>query len=456
MADPPEASAAAGPTLGSPNAGHREGPANVLRVEAFRSLETARHLAAAVDSLNAASRRPSPFGAFRYLETFLAHDEFAKAGTQPLLLAAFRGGDLAGFLPLRRRRLRPLGVPCTKIEFLVTHDVERPSMAARPEDEPLCNEAFWRHLVDREPGWSLVELMEQEGESPLLPPAWVTEHGFWLRRFENLPNSTLQLGYADSAAYYRSLGSSRRAALRHAVSRLLQAGEIEEVHSADPRALPRLLDLYLDVEARSWKAGTSAPIARHRERLAFFRDLSREGQVPALRHRFLLLDGLPIAAQMNGVFGRTEYGLEMAFDEDYRELAPGNVMVLLAITDAIAEGRGELNMLNNFARQKEHWRATVTDTWAIQVFRRRSAWSLRASLGNLRRRVVRSGPSQRDAEVNLTRPKDRCGGDGPRPARAEERARCRETLAALEREGSLVRHRRGEALLAVLPFHSAG
>jgi CelD/BcsL family acetyltransferase involved in cellulose biosynthesis len=424
-----------------------------LRVEVFRSLAAAAPLAAAVEAINLASRRPSPFLTLSYMETYLAHDEFAEEGTEPLLLAAFRGEELVGFLALRRRRQRILGWPCVKVEALVTHDIDRPGLVARPEDEAACADAFWRHLVEREPGWSLVEIQEQELDSPLAPPAWLGSR-FWTRRFENFPNATLALDHAGVAEYFRSLSDNQKRAIRHAANRLLRAGDVEIVSARDPRSLPAFLDLYLDIEARSWKAGTQAALTRHPERVEFFRALARPGQVPQLWFQFLVLDGLPIAAELNARYAASEYGLEVVYDEDFKDHGAPSILFIVSLAGAIAAGARTFNLMNNFAWQKSRWRATITDLTAIQVFRTASAHSLKATLGQIRRRLAPPGLSQRHATVNLT--KQDKPGRPPASSTEDARRRCAEILSGLEQSWVPIQRLRGPALLAVLPFRPAG
>jgi len=419
-----------------------------LRVEAFRSLAAAAHLAAAVEALNLASRRPSPFLTLSYAETFLAHDEFALPGTEPLFLAAFHGEELAGFLALRRRRQRAVGWSSVKIEALVTHDIDRPAIVTRPQDEAACAEAFWRHIVEQERDWTFVEIQEQELDSPLVPPPSLGPR-FWVRRFENNPNATIHLDYPDGAAYFRSLSNNQRRAIRHSTNRLFRGGEVEIVSSDDPLLQPALLDLYLDVETRSWKADTDAALSRHPVRLEFFRALARGRASPSLWFRFLLLDGFPIAAELNAHYADTEYGLEVVYDEDHRALAPATLLFFVSVAEAISAGAKHFNLMNNFAWQKERWGATIRDLAAIQVFRKGSLSSVKARLGDLRRRLVRPGPSQRHATVNLSKPERE---ERPaRPPSEEARRRAADRLAALERSGAL-RRLRGAALRALLPF----
>ena len=142
-----------------------------LVVRAFESLEALRPLTARLDALNLASRRPSPFATLAYLATFLAHDEDAHHGYQPLFLVAFEGEAPIGWMALRRQPGRLAGLQAHRIEFLVLHDNERPRMACREADEARCAAAFLRHLVEAERGWSLLEWMEQDEGSPLAAAA---------------------------------------------------------------------------------------------------------------------------------------------------------------------------------------------------------------------------------------------------------------------------------------------
>lgn len=422
-----------------------------LRLEVFRSLPAADAIEGAVAALNLASRRPSPFATLGYLRTFLAHDEFAEPRSEPLLLAARRGEALVGFLALKRRPRKVLGLPSVRIEFLATHDVERPGLVARAEDEAECAEAFWRHLVEREPGWSLVELMEQEATSPLAPPPWVERRGFWVRRFENNPNATLRLDYPDSKAYFKSLSQNQKRSIRHSANKLIKSGRVEVIASRDPRGREDLLRLYLDLEEHSWKRGTSAGISRHPERLRFFEALSQPGQQPELWYRFLLLDGVPLAAEMNASFAGGEYGLEVVHDEEHRDFGAANLLFLVSLSEAIAAGVRDFNLLNNFAWQKQRWGATVTDTAAIQVYRTFGLDSLKARLGELRRLLVRQGPSQRTATTNLSKPASPQAAGG-RTGREQQRELWCATLSRLERDGVELQRLHGEALLSALPF----
>jgi hypothetical protein len=132
-------------------------------------------------------------------------------------------------------------------------------------------------------------------------------------------------------------------------------------------------------------------------------------------------------------------------------------MVLLALADAIRAGVRGYNFMNNFAKQKERWHATITDTWAVQVFRTWSLPWLKARLGEARRRMAAPAPSQRHATSNLSKPSARDETAAPsRKPRGEERDRCRRLLGLLESEGARLQRRRGAELATALPIGASG
>jgi hypothetical protein len=427
------------------------------RVEAYRSLAEAAPLAARLDAINRASRRPSPFDTFAYLEAFQAHDEFREPGQETLLLVAFDGDQPVGYLPLRRVPERLWGFPYHSIRFLMTHDNDRPRAVARPEDEERCAEAFYRHLFEVDRGFSLLVLNEQDTASKLLaPPASIDLSRHYVRRFANNPNATLALPYRSFDEYLKRLRAhhpSRQRTFERRLRRLFEAGKIELVRSADPASLRALFELYLDLERRSWKANADGHIGRHPERIAFFRRLLEPDQPMAMAVGLLLLGGLPVAGWVTGTFAEVLYLFEEAFDEAYRPLAPGNAMMALLVRDGIDRSCRALNMLGNYAYYKQQWLATITETEAVQIFRRGSPVHLKALAGEALRRT-RPPVTQRDVDFNLERKADK--GAALPPQRDEERARALTTLRALELEGAKLERLGGEALARAMSVAREG
>lgn len=427
----------------------------MLRVEARRSLEAIAPLRGSMDALNLASRRPCPFSTFEYIEAFVRHDEYARPRDELLLLAAFdEGGALVGYLPLMRRRERMLGLPYVRIGMLVSHDTDRPHVVARAEDEARCAAAFYAALLEDERRWSALELGMQDAESALQTVPPLRSWRFFARRFENMPNTTVPLPFGSLGEYLASLTKNERRAFTRRSRSLLAAGRVEHVYSADPRALADLLELYLDVERRSWKEAAGAGIRRDLRRVAFFKALTDASQPLQLAIDLISLDDLPIVGLVSGVFANGVFALETAYDHEYEDLGPGRLLSLLAIGRAIDERRRSINFEGNYAYYKARLGGVVTPTQAVQIFRVGTAPWLHARLGDLRRRL--RPPRVVPLDHN---PERRRASDDHEPAevrarlpRDQEREHARAILSALAARGASVLRRSGDALWHALPF----
>jgi hypothetical protein len=80
--------------------------------------------------------------------------------------------------------------------------------------------------------------------------------------------------------------------------------------------------------------------------------------------------------------------LEMAYDRSRAELGPGQLLLLLAMGEAIARGDQFLNFLHGFAYYKHRWAAAQIDVVNVQLIRRASIYNVRTLLGELKRRWV--------------------------------------------------------------------
>ncbi len=432
-----------------------------LTVHPFTSFAELSSIREEMDALNLGARRPCPFATFEYLQTLVAHDEYARPDDQMLFLAVREGSRLVGYLPLRRRRERVLGVECRRIGMLADHDTDRPGLVARAEDEARCCEAVFRHLLTQDRNWTFLELLFQDAESGLDRLPTMASGRFHVRRFENMPNTTAPLPFRSLKEYYKALGSSHRRNVASRGRKLLQAGRVEVVASCDPRARRALLDLFLDVERRSWKEAAQAGIRRHPKRMAFYRELCEPGQPLALGFDIVLLDGLPVAASIAGSFEGTWYSLEVAFDEAYDDVGPGTLLWLMTFGSAIQAGARAYNLGGNYAYYKSRWGGVVTPTAAIQVYRVPSIHWLKARGGELRRRLLGSetasenfNPERRKVAGATDEGKPEADKAGPRPVREVEREEARRVLHDLEVAGVPLVRVAGPELEAILPFQT--
>ena len=185
-------------------------------------------------ALNLASRRPCPFSTPEFLSLMLEHDEFATPGDELLFLLAYAGDSLVGYLPLRKTRLRSLGIPYGRIESLSLSYRDRPYAVARAEDEAACAAAFCRHLCEQERGWSTLELTAQDAASAFHAIVDAPGRGYWARRRATDPNTTIPLPFLTLADYFKSLEGDSRHTVVRCCRKFLAAGRVEAISSSGP------------------------------------------------------------------------------------------------------------------------------------------------------------------------------------------------------------------------------
>jgi CelD/BcsL family acetyltransferase involved in cellulose biosynthesis len=261
------------------------------------------------------------------------------------------------------------------------------------------------------------------------------------------------LGVPSLEAFFRTLPGDFRNTVGRMTRRLCRAGRVEVVSCSDPSAARALLDLYLDLEQRSWKIAAKAGITRNPERLAFFESLCAPDQKLELVYDFILLDGVPIAAMMSGIFLDLYYAFETTYDSAYGDLSPGTLTWLMAIRHGIARGLRSYNLQNAYSYYKERWNGLSTPTQAVQVFRVPSLPFLKAQAGAWKRRLLRSrtdavlyNEAKRAVEVKPS------GEPGSRPPRVAEAALAERILDEIARSGVILDRFTGESLAGVLPF----
>lgn len=422
-----------------------------IEVKVVRSLEQLAPLCGELAALNLASRRPCPFSTPEFLSLLFNHDEFAAPGDELLLLLAYVGERLVGFLPLRKTKRRVLGLSYQRIENFARGYLDRPYAVATSENEVASTAAFYRHLREREHGWSMLDLTSQDAASAFQELVDAPGRGYWARRFAAEPNTTVPLPFATLTDYFKSLDGDFRRNLTARCRKLLNAGRVQVVLSSEPAARTDMLAMYLDIEARSWKASVGAGIARHPERLALFRALCASALTTVLQ--VVILDGVPIAGLAAIEFEGSWYILESTYDSAYSDLAPGYLLHFVALGEAIARRQNAFNLLHAHAYYKKSWNGIATETTAVQIYRVPSLPYFKAKGGDLKR-LRRRG----EAAPEQFNPARRAAGEqhsakvGPRPTREAATRLANAALARLATLDSGVRLLDGDALARTLPF----
>ena len=187
----------------------------MIEVRAHQSLTELDPVA--MEKVNASSANASLFSSPAWLGHFLTHDvDFRASQSRPLILAAWEGGALKGYLPLKASHDRGGRV----LSSLITQEVERPRVVAAPEDDQRVTHAFFRSLLNCSEEWDLLEFVQQDASSPLCAPTGLTGR-HWVRRLPDRENNVTALPFADMPSFLSSLGKNQRHHKRKALKQSL-------------------------------------------------------------------------------------------------------------------------------------------------------------------------------------------------------------------------------------------
>lgn len=368
----------------------------VSRLDGVFAIE---RFAADIDRLNAASSRPNAFSSAAFLYRYALRNEYHTPGNGERLFLVREQGKIIGCAPMRQSKERlspsalgPFGISGTRLEFLAAADTEQLRFLSTPEDEERVTAALLRHFCEREPRWGMLELVGQKPGGVLHRAVHAASNArFWARDIAVQPYTEVPLVWPDLFTYFRSLTKHMRSNISRQARRLYATGQTELVLARGGAEVSAWFDAYCDLDARSWKSGTESSIARLARRVRLFRELAagQAGFDPSFVG--VILDGVLVAGLLigsNESSSPARHGawcLEMAYDRTRAELGPGQMLLLLAVGEALARGDSFLNFLQNFAYYKHRWGAELIDVVNVQLVRRSSPHDARARAGDLRR-----------------------------------------------------------------------
>lgn len=365
-------------------------------------------------------------------------------------------------MALKQVTHKVMGMLASKLDFLATHDADRPQLVAGPEYARAVSEAFYAYLLERKSEWDFLEFIQQDSASPLFPPpATVNPKEYWIGEWPGMDNGTIAVQWKSLETYFKSFSKKFRSNVSRQMRGLLAAGEVEYLFSSSPDTTPALFELYRSIELRSWKLHAGEALGRHPQWTEYFKGLLDADQPMRISIHVLLLDGVPVAGLINGAFEQELYALHIVSDQLMNRVAPGSAVLLMGMRQAIDGGYTCFNLLSGFGYYKTRWQARMTETRNVQIYRIGTPFFWHRVLGDWKRAMFPGIEQHGAAFFNPMRRKiiehdvdQEAANEAPlKPQLSAEECK---RIAALVVE---VRHGRGEflsasQLAALMPFET--
>jgi CelD/BcsL family acetyltransferase involved in cellulose biosynthesis len=313
--------------------------------------------------------RALPFSSYAWMATFFEHR--LRPGERWICVLAWRGGELAGVLPLVVRRAGAF--PGAGL------------VAATPEDEhTICVDLLARHGLEGAvapallkgafealPGCRRIEFSRLPTDSATVELA--REGGL---RCPTILSFAAMGAYlpveGDFAAYRGSLSRNFRNNISKAANKLGKSGKAEWIFHTGAEAREQDLRDFVAVEAANWKGDSGTAIGRSPELVAFYSALCRRLATAGwLQWQLLRLDDRLIAGNLTTVIGRRMLVWKLGYDESVSKLSPGTLLLERVVQRSFEQHGatgGEINLLTNYPWY-DNWEMRRRRYETLQVYR---------------------------------------------------------------------------------------
>lgn len=231
------------------------------------------------------------------------------------------GGKLVGLWALRLRRIWPLWpkiLEALPYDYaFLSNPVVDPSFVS--DVVPAFLAAIAASALPR-----VISLRDWDAEAP--------SHGALMAATAARGGKPRQLSSDDRPVVTRQFGvkasGSTRKKLRQDWNRLTAAGAVELANDRAPGAVCAAFEVFLEMEARSWKGGEGTALLSDARDADFVRrmvgNLAEQGRASVA---LLKLDGVAIAAQVLMYCGASAYTWKTAYSADHARYSPGALLV---------------------------------------------------------------------------------------------------------------------------------
>ena len=282
---------------------------------------------------------------------------YAKAA--PTVLEVRRGGELAGVLPVIRRRRATAGPT----------NSHTPLFGPLAADEEAAAELAGRAVAEL--GGALVlEPVDPAHPATAAFADALLESGR-LTLAESLRKAPYVAVEGSFDDYLKELSKNHRKQVARRRRRLEEAGHVTVEIQTSPHGLASALEDFVQLESSGWKRGSGTAIASRRANRDFYTEIARwAAERGSLRLSFLALDGRPIAAELGLEEGGVLYALKGGFDPAYSGFGPGQLLTHESLSRCFAAGLESYEFLGRDEGYKLAWTSATRERVRLRAFPR--------------------------------------------------------------------------------------
>lgn len=226
--------------------------------------------------------------------------------------------------------------------------------------------------------------------SPVVPAfAGLAKDGRCIcREVEGISTASVTFGPGEIEEIMSPSGLKR---LRRSERKAEAAGSIAfSFHKPGVEDVGRLMDVFVNVEAASWKGAAGTSLRDDQPMRAFFSEVARRAaRRGELFVAIMTVDGKPAAVRVATSRFGSLWDHKIGYSEEFAAVAPGLVLTQATLKASKSMGNTGHVFLGNHEEWQDRWQPLVTPTRTIKVFpfsmRGLAAFALEAAAYSVRR-----------------------------------------------------------------------
>jgi len=282
-------------------------------------------------------------------------------------LFAYHEDRMVGAMPLLAMVRKPLGVP-----MLVLKTPPGSSEILQPGSLGIQSiRLMIDYIRNLEPAVLSLKLNQLSDSSPWLSILDSFGNRFHIMREFYGRNSYLPI-MDDFESYRSSLSKNFKRNLKRRGKKLDKLDNVEYCFCSSGEANTSGIDAFSRIEASGWKGRKGTALAQQEELYNFYNELTEDSDTNGLfQWHFLRAEGKIIAAQLAAEMSDTLIVIKIAYDEEYADYSPGNLLFEETIKRAYKQGN--INLIDCMTDQNWHsnWNMSQRDKFSLYVFPRR-------------------------------------------------------------------------------------
>lgn len=330
-----------------------------MRFQIIDNLETWKRAESEWNDLINRSIAPSVFLTFEYL-----HSAWEAYGHDAALhiVKIYAGETLLGVVPLKISSRRVCGIPSTTLQPIGGEEAEG-SYFIVIDQEVLFYEAVIDYLTLHFHLWSKVFFNLLNIAHPftnLFCKKFSTNRKLIVERKDCFAHPYITINESWEQ-YLEGLNNKFIHNLRTKVGKASHAGKLHVVCFRSPADISTYLDVYVELEQRSWKTSRDSGITRTENLHTLYRHmLSRCAQGGWAELTFLMLDGRLLAGGIGLKYCDRYTYLQTVYDSSTNQFSPGLILMTINVWRMYQSGLKIVDFMGNYVDYKRNW---AQDEW---------------------------------------------------------------------------------------------